>query len=79
MRDKTNATSAPPAALTSNDAATPILVPVAVELIAASALSMPGVLADAQRVARSWAAAYPAIANTGSLSVTVVPCVTLVT
>jgi hypothetical protein len=37
-----NATSAPPAALTSNDAAIPILVPVAVELIAASALSMPG-------------------------------------
>ena len=42
MCDKTNATSAPPAALTSNDAATPILAPVPVELIAASALSMPG-------------------------------------
>src|SRR5580693_1244117 len=42
MRDKTNAPRAPPAALTSNDAAIPIPVPVAVELIAASALSMPG-------------------------------------
>jgi hypothetical protein len=42
MRDKTNVTSAPPAALTSNDAAIPILVLVAVELIAAWAVSMPG-------------------------------------
>ena len=79
MCDKTNATSAPPAALTSNDAATPTLAPVAVELIAALALSMPG--SPRKRPARRavLAAAYPAIANTGSLSVTVAPCVTLVT
>jgi hypothetical protein len=56
MRCKTNAT---PAALTANEAAIPILVPVAVELIAASALSTPGRagshvadLADAQRIAQ---------------------------